>query len=137
MEKKTFAIGDEVQILPNAVYTSGNKVPTDVINTKLFIRDIKNGNYVIARMMKKGPALGTIAGDYLKIFTDENEAVIDTYVVQVLSDNFPLYQSHSKNSGIVKRLNRGLVTIVNEKYGFGKVKIGAGWIELAKVKKLQ
>lgn len=137
MENKVFAIGDEVRVLPNAVYVSGNKVPADVINTRLFVRDIKNGNYVIARMAKKGPALGTIAGDYLKVFTDENEAVIDTYLVQILSDNFPLYQSYSKNSGVVKRVDRGLLTIVNEKHGFGKVKIGAGWVELAKVKKLK
>lgn len=136
MEKKTFEIGEEVQILANAIYVSGNKVPADAINTKLYVRDIKNGNYVVARAMKKGPALGVIAADYLKHFTDENEAVIDTYVVKIPTDNFPLYQSPSKNSGIIKRVNRGLVTIVDERCGFGKVKIGAGWVELAKAKKL-
>jgi hypothetical protein len=132
-----FAIGDAVKVLPNAVYVSGNKVSEDVINTKVFVRDIKNGNYVIAHSMKKGAALGIIPGAFLKVYTDENEAVIDPYFVKVPVDNFPVYQSFSKNSGVIDRINRGLFTIVNEKKGFGKVKIGPGWIELAKVEKLQ
>ena len=134
---KIFNIGDAVKVLPDATFTSGNKVPASVIDTKVFIRDIKNGNYVIANSMKKGAALGIIPGAFLKAYTDENEAVIEPYFVKIPNDGFPLYQSFSKNSGVIDRVNRGLFTIVNEKNGFGKIKVGAGWIELSKVEKIK
>lgn len=135
--KENFAIGDAVKVLPDATFISGNKVPSDVINTKVFIKDIKNGNYVIATSLKKSAALGIISDKFLKIYTDENEAVIDPYYIKIPTNNFPVYQSYSKNSGVITRLDKGLFTIVNEKNGFGKIKIGQGWIELDKVEKIR
>lgn len=131
-----FKIGDAVQVIAGAVYLNNDKeVPDTLLNTKLFIREIKSNSCVIARA-KSGAVLGEVANENL-VAIDGNIAMIQPYIVQIPTVNFPVYYSANKNSGIVKRLNRfALLTIVDEKNGFGKIKVGSGWIELAKVNKL-
>lgn len=132
----TFKVGNAVQVMPGAVYLNNDKeVPETLLNTKLYVRDVKGDNCTIARA-KTGPVLGDVHYENL-IAIDGNVAMIDPYVIQVPITGLPLYHSANKTSGIIKRLNRfSMITIVDEKNGFGKVKIGAGWIELAKVVKL-
>ena len=129
-------IGSEVRLMPNTVFLNNSKQATEEqLKLKLYVRDIKDDKYTVARA-KTGPILGIVAKDNLKD-ANENIPEIDPYVVQILEPNTPLYHSSNKNSGILKRLNRfALFTIVNEKNGFGKIKNGAGWVELIKAQKL-
>ena len=129
-------IGSEVRLMPNTIFlNSGKKATEEQLRLKLYIRDIKDNKCTVARA-KTGPILGIVAKDNVKD-VNENIPEIEPYVIQILESNTPLYHSSNKNSGILKRLNRfDLFTIVNEKKGFGKIKNGAGWVELAKVQKL-
>ena len=131
-----FKINDTVQVLAGAIYLNNNKeVPESLLNTKLYVREAKAESAVIARA-KTGPVLGEVSNDNL-VIVEGNVANIETYFVQVPTANLPVYYSPNKTSGIVKRLNRfALITIVDEKNGFGKIKVGSGWIELAKVNRL-
>lgn len=132
----TFKVGNAVQVMPGTVYLNNNKeVPETLFNTKLYVRDVKGDNCTIARV-KTGPVLGDVHYENL-IAIDGGIKKIDSYVVQIPVANLPVYHSANKNSGIVKRLNRfSMITIIDEKNGFGKIKIGAGWIDLSKVIKL-
>lgn len=131
-----FKVGDSVYIVAGATYlNNGKEVPETLMNVKVFVRNVKDNACTVARA-KTGPILGDISIDNLKS-AEENEAKINTYVVQIPMSNIPLYNSASKNSGIIRRLSRfELITIVDEKNGFGKIKVGAGWVELAKVNKI-
>lgn len=131
-----FKIGDAVQLIAGATYLNNNKeVPESLLNTKLYIRDIKDNNYVIARA-KAGPLLGEVSAEYLKL-VDGNVTIIEPYSVRINDTNFPIYHSPNKNSGILRRMNNlPLLTIIDEKNGFGKIKVGQGWIDLSKVDKL-
>ena len=76
-----FKIGDEIKITKGALYTNGNAVPEQNLNTKMYIRNVNGDNYVIGRSTT-GPVLGEINAKFLKsIF--ENEAMIKPYIVQV------------------------------------------------------
>lgn len=132
-----FKVGDTVQLIAGAIYLNNNKeVPNNLLNTKLFVREVKDNSCTIARA-KTGAVLGDVAFDNLKLI-DGNIVTIEPYVILVPTQGLPVYYSYNKNSGIVKRLNRfTLMTIVDEKNGFGKIKVGSGWIELAKVNKLK
>ena len=132
-----FNIGDEVKILPGATFLhNGAPVPENALNIKVFIRDVKNDRYVVGRA-KTGPLLGELPEQMLKSVW-ENEINIKPYIVQIAAENCPIYYSPSKNSGIVRRVeNSSLFTIVDERAGFGKLLMGAGWVELAKAKKLK
>ena len=131
-----FNIGDAIKIMPGAILTNGRPVPENAIGIKVFIRDIRNDKYVIGRAMS-GAIMGELTAGSFKHFL-ENEAVIDPYIIQVIEDNFPIYHSPSKTSGIIRRAdNTSLFMIVDERAGFGKLQMGAGWVELAKVKKFK
>ena len=126
-------VGDAVQLIPGAVYLNNNReVPSKYVNVKLYIHAIDGDVCTISRA-KGSLILGDIALDHVVVYNDENVAVIDPYVIKIPTNNFPVYHSPSKNSGVIRRMNRSLITIVDEKNGFGKTKIGAGWIELEKV----
>jgi hypothetical protein len=128
-----FKVGDNVRIIAGAVYENNNQeVPKEILNLKVFIRTVKDGKYTVARA-KTGPVLGDIAEVNLQS-ADTNISNINTYVIYIPEHNFPLYHSPSKNSGVIRRTKRGLYTIVDEKNGFGKIKVGTGWVELSKVK---
>ena len=127
-----FKVNDTVKLSPGAIYNNGKEVAQDVLNLKLVVRAVKDNCYTVARA-KTGPVLGDVDALYL-IDANTNSANVNTYVVYLPEHDFPLYHSPSKNSGVIRRVKRGLYTIVDEKNGFGKIKIGTGWVELSKVK---
>lgn len=131
-----FKVNDTVQVLAGAIYLNNEKeVPESLLNTKLYVREAKSNSAVIARA-KTGPVLGEVSNENL-VIVEGNIANIETYFVQVPTANLPVYYSPNKTSGVVKRLNRfALLTIVDEKNGFGKIKVGSGWVELSKVTRL-
>ena len=130
-----FKTGDAVQVIPGAVYANNKEIPDDVLGIKLYVREVKNDVCTVARA-KRGPLLGDIAIENLKP-VEGNIEVIKPYCVQSRNINIPLFNSANKNSGIIRRLDQfELLTIVDEKNGFGIIKIGAGWVELTKVHKL-
>ena len=131
-----FKVNDTVQVLAGAIYLNNEKpVPESLLNTKLYVREAKADSAVIARA-KTGPILGEVSNENL-VIVEGNIANIETYFVQVPTANLPVYYSPNKTSGVVKRLNRfALLTIVDEKNGFGKIKVGSGWVELSKVTRL-
>lgn len=134
--EKLFKIGDEVKIINGSHYlNNGKAVPENAINVKILIRNVTDKGYIVARAAT-GPILGEVSESSLKNAL-ENDAVIKPYAIKTLAST-PLYQSASRNSGIIERLPAGLLlTIVNEKGGFGKIRMGTGWIDLAKVKKFK
>jgi hypothetical protein len=137
MENK-FKVGDRVQIVTGAIYLNSNKeVPSAIAKAEAVVRTVKDNSCVIARA-ETGPVLGEIANDNLKIVYGNNIAVIEPYYIQAVDAKIPLYNSPNKNSGIIRRLDMfELLTIVDEKNDFGKIKKGAGWVELAKVQKIE
>jgi hypothetical protein len=131
-----FKVGDTVQIINGAVYlNNGRAVADSLLAVKLYVRETKEHSSVVARA-KTGPVVGEIDNNHLKL-VEGNIALIDPYIIQARDVNIPLYNSPNKNSGIIRRLGLfELITIVDEKNDFGKVKMGAGWIDLSKVVKL-
>ena len=129
-----FKIGDNVRVVEGATYLNGKQIPNEVLKLTLIVRAINQDSCTIARS-KTGPILGDVLKDNL-INTTINSIKIEPYVVYLPETNFPLFHSPSKNSGVIRRTKRGLYTIIDEKNGFGKIKIGSGWVDLAKTMRM-
>lgn len=131
-----FKVNDEIKLINGTHYFNSDKaVPENALNVRLYVRKLTDNGYIVARA-QTGPILGEVSEKAMK-YAIENDAVIKPYAIKTI-DATPLYQSATKNSGVIDRINEGeLITIVNQKNGFGKIKMGAGWIELAKVKVLK
>ena len=134
--KVTFNIGDEVKLIPGATYASGGKIPDILFNTKLFVRQIKNGNYSIG-INTVGKISGSVKPEALVPYTKEIIADgFEPYLILIKEDNLAIKSRPDHASKTLKTLGfNGLFTVVGEKDGWGHLKIG-GWIPLDKVTKL-
>jgi hypothetical protein len=114
-------------------YENGVKIAYSHRTNPLFIIKETENTYILAAELN-GKALGELNKD--KVTFKNNAVNIETYIVQLVED-IPLYLSADANSAVINTLKKfSLFTIVDEKDGFGKIKKGAGWLELSKVKKL-
>ena len=115
-----FKIGDEVRIIHGATLIDNRVLPSNISGTRLYIRNVKDDCYTIGRAVS-GPVLGDIAESNLRFF-EENDAMIDPFIIQVLENDTPIYHSPSKTSGIIRRASSSvLLMIVDERVGFGKL----------------
>lgn len=125
-----FKVGDAVRLKYGATYTSGTAIPSWVIKSKLYIRNIRsNGDYVIS-IKPTGPVTGIVKPEML---TEYTAVVIDEgftpYMVKITADvlNVRAGAGTSYKVNTQVRMN-GVYTIVGEKDGWGRLKSGAGWI---------
>lgn len=129
-----FTNGEEVQLLPDAKYTSGKSIPSWVFKSKLYVRGV-TGNNVKISILKSGAITGTVDAKYL---VKVNKPVaFNPYKVQVTASVLNIRAGAGTNykiNGTIK--DKGTYTIVEEKNGFGKLKSGAGWISLKYTKKV-
>lgn len=81
-------------------------------------------------------ACDKLGGDY-KVFDAEGKIIytpakpFKPYVVRVNVEKLNVRAQPNNTSKVKMVLNKGAYTIVEEKNGFGKLKSGAGWIDLA------
>jgi hypothetical protein len=130
----TWKLGDEVQLLPDAKYTSGKSIPSWVFKSKLYVRKI-SGNNITVSTLKSGSVTGTVDQKYLAKYGQK--AVFTAYKVQVDVGVLNIRAGAGTNYKINGQIkDRGIYTIVEEKNGFGKLKSGAGWIYLDYTKKI-
>lgn len=134
VDKCDFKLGEQVQLLPDAKYTSGKSIPSWVFKSKLYVRKI-SGNSIVISTLKSGAVTGTVHAKYLVSL--EQKPAFKAYKVKVTVDVLNIRTGAStsyKVKGQIK--DRGTYTIVEEKNGFGKLKSGAGWIYLDYTKKV-
>lgn len=141
MFEEEFEVGDAVKLLPGAVYASGGIIPVKAFNKKLYIRGkgkVK-GTYMIAAGLT-GAIYGAVKADMLIPYTSEvvGTSNFNAYIVRILNDNTPVHSGPGLK--YVKKLTLAkdtAFTIVAENNGWGKLLSGAGWVELAKTKKIK
>ena len=139
---QTFKIGDEVKLLPNAKYTSGQSIPKWVFDSKLYIREVRqSGNYVISTQ-KTGAVTGVVKADsviaYTAILNNKKETSSFTpYLVRISADVLNVRLNPNETSKIVTQIKKNeIFTIVDKKNNWGKLKSGLGWICLDYTKKV-
>ena len=137
--KDEFIVGDKVQLLSGAKYTSGQNVPAWVIKSELYVRGIKDNGDVIISTQKTGAVTGAVNRKYLTKYEKETPAPSSfvPYLVQITADVLNVRAGAGTNYKAVTTVKeRQIFTIVNEKNGWGKLKSGIGWISLKYTKKI-
>lgn len=130
-----FKVGDEILLSPEAIYVSGKPVAKELLEEKLYINKINENICTISKRPNK-LILGQIDKSYIYPYQKNGISIMQPYFIRVEKDNTSLYKNPS-NDYIIKKLNKyNLYTIINEKNGFGKIKVGPGWIKLDEVLKL-
>lgn len=126
-------VGEVCRVKPGAKWVNGTSVPTWVINSKMYLREIrKNGDYVISTV-PTGPVTGVINPQY--VYEEE----VQEYQAEITTAALNVRAAASANSTKLGTLYRGnRVKILQESNGWGKIiyKNRTAWISLLYTKKV-
>ena len=145
------SVGDIVNLISGAKYTSGKSIPDWLFKKELYVRDIKDNGDVVVSTQKTGAVTGVVASKYLakKGANANTNANVNTkfvaYKVRVTADELNIRSKAGANYskvGVIK--DKGVYTIVDEvtngstKWGLLKAyeKNRNGWISLKYAKKV-
>lgn len=131
-----FNMGDAVKILTGSKFVSGSEVPASLINTELYIVDVKaNDVYAIGMSQNTKRAIGTIKEENLVEAEAATEG-FDPYIILTTMET-NTYIAPSYEASIKQTLPKGkLFTVIFEENGYGRLKNGRGWIDLDLVTKI-
>jgi hypothetical protein len=127
----TLKVGDEVKLSNGAQYTNGNAIPGWVINSKLYVRELR-GDDVVFSTLKTGAITGVANKKY---FNQSGGA--SSYKVQVTASALNVRSGPGINYYINSVIrDQGIYEITETKNGWGKISDNSGWISLAYTKKV-
>ena len=138
VEHPNLKVGDEIYLIENAKYSNGKSIPQWVIDSKLYLRLIlTDGNYIISTK-KTGAITGIVSPDQILLDKNPKEEVFKPYRVQITAFTLNVRQEPTILSKVTTQIKKNQIyTIVEEDSGWGKLKSGAGWINLKYVKKYE
>ncbi len=126
--------GDAVSFVENAVRTNGMKLPTWLLSSKAYIKEIYTDQTVSISVKIDGPTKAIVNFDQIIPYKEkEQDSSLDftPYIVRINTDVLNVRNGAGTNYKINTQVRRyEMYTIVDEKDGWGKLKSGAGWILL-------
>lgn len=125
-------VGQEVKLVKGSTYSNGQKIPSWVFNTKLYVRAI-NGDNITISTQKSGVITGVVKKSSLQGYTNPAAAGWSG-TVRVNSYLNVRSGPGSSYSAIGRLYNNNKVTIIQEKNGWGNLSTG-GWVSLTYIKK--
>ena len=139
-----FPEGTAVSLVLGATYADGKAIPTWLFKSKLYTRsEVRKDGTVIFSINTTGPITGVVkAKDLVKYGTAPVEAkpepTFTPYIVRIDTDVLNVRAGAGTGYKINTQVKRhGLYTIVAEDGVWGKLKSGAGWINLDYTQKIK
>lgn len=135
MNINIFEVGEAVRVMPGAKFCNGKDPSPWVYETKLFVRENLEDGVIVAKRTS-----GTVTGmfnesDLMEWVEDTVDVTFEPYVVRIIAEVADIHAGAGnkfKKTGELKK--NYLNTIVGEKDGWGRLKVG-GWIDLAQTVK--
>ena len=127
--------------MPDATYASGQKIPSWVFRSKLYVRDIRKNGDIVISTQKTGAVTGVVSSTDLIPYETQSPVIQNPvfvpYLVRIETDVLNVRAGAGTNYRITTQVKRNEVyTIVAENGKWGKLKSGAGWIHLGYTKKV-
>ena len=134
--------GDVIELVDGATYWDGKAIPNWVFKSKLYCRGFRGGNKdnVIFSTLKTGAITGVVKRTSIKGFEGKIAATAPAeefpYIVIITADVLNVRAAASDTSKITTQVKKNQAyTIVGRSGDWGKLKSGAGWINLNYTKK--
>ena len=122
-------VGDKVKVKSTAT--------TYANSTKNIPQWVKNGTYTVSKVDSSKVLLKEITSWVNLSDIDKVGTTFTSYTVKITTDILNVRQTASATSKVVTTVKKGQVfTIVDEENGWGKLKSGAGWINLSYTKRI-
>lgn len=132
-----FIKGDAVKILTGAKFESGSVIPAVLIDKEYYVIEVKdNGFYRLGQSKDTKRSIGSVhENDLVDIDTPTNG--FEPYIILTTMETTTMVAPHY---GAAKKdtLPQGrLFTVVDEEFGYGRLRRDRGWVDLALVTKLK
>ena len=133
VETKTeFTVGQEVKLVAGAKYINGRNIPSWVLKSKLYVREVRDNDDIVFSTLKSGAITGVAAAKYFVGYA----SAFKPYTVTITADALNVRKGPGILYGRTTVVKKGEVyTIIGEKNDWGQLKSGAGWIKLSYTKK--
>ena len=126
-------VGDTMHLMNGATYIGGTAIPSWVIASELFVREIRSNGDIVFSIQRTGAVTGVVSTKYV-VEASSNSL---PYLVKVTTAVLNVRKGPSTGYAVATQVKNGEVyTIVEEKNGWGRLKSGAGWICLDYTKKI-
>jgi hypothetical protein len=135
-----FKVGDKVKIISGAKWSTGTSIQSWVFKSVLYVRKIRSNGIVEVSTTKTGALTGTIKPAYLTLVDAKRPevATIKPYLVIITASALYVRAGAGTSFKVNTTVKKGQVyTIIAESDGWGKLKSGAGWIDLKHTRKLK
>ena len=130
----TFSVGQAVKLVAGAKYINGTSIPSWVLKTKLYVREVRDNGTIVFSTLKSGAITGVAAAKYFVVYGATD--TFEPYTVTITADALNVRKGPGVLYGKVTTVKKCEVyTIIGEKNGFLQLKSGAGWISAKYVKK--
>ena len=129
-----FTVGQEVKLVAGATYINGTSIPSWVLKSKLYVREVRDNGTIVFSTLKTGAITGVAAAKYFVAYTGVD--AFKPYTVTITADALNVRKGPGVLYGKVTVVKKGEVyTIIGEKNGWGQLKSGVGYISLKYTKK--
>ena len=140
-ESEDFKVGDQVKLTSDAKWSTGAKIPAWVKSKKLYVRQVRENGIIAVSTLKTGAITGTIRPQYLdkvsNTVSTTKKPNFKSYLVIITATSLNVRNGAGTRYKVNTTVKKGQVfTIIDAKNGWGKLKSGAGWIDLSYTKKI-
>lgn len=136
-----FKKGDVISLIAGAKYTSGAAIPSWVIKSKLYVREVRSDGNLVFSTKSTGAITGVVNPSFAVPYGEASASTstsFSSYIVQITADKLNVRAGAGTNYKINTVVKKNeLYTIVSEKNGWGLLKSNAGWISLKYTKKIK
>lgn len=133
VETPKYVNGQVIKLKAGSTYTNGKAIPQYILNSTLYVRGAAGDDTIKFSTLKAGAITGIT-----KISNIVEEKEIETsYTVKITANLLNVRSGPGINYGIKTTVKYNeIYTIIAEQNGWGKLKSGAGWINLKYSKKV-
>lgn len=132
-QTQTFTKGQKVKLVSGATYADGSDIPSWLMDYTLYVRDIYNNGNIVISTLPKGAVTGVVEPKYLVDINSSSSGstAFSPYVVIITANALNVRSGAGSSYSITTQVHKNeLYTIVGESNGWGKLKSGAGWLDL-------
>lgn len=121
---KPLAVGSEVHLVAGATYTNGQAIPAWVINSTLYVREVR-GSDIVFSTLKTGAVTGVAAAKYFKEASSSTSSSTSasSYIVTVTASSLNIRSGPGTSYPVVGSIAKGgAYTIVETSGNWGLLK---------------
>lgn len=109
-----FSKGDEIKLVAGAKYTNGKSIPSWVLKSKLYFRDVKSNGDIVFSILKVGAITGTVSPKY--VVGNSSTSTFKPYKVKVICKELNIRKTPKwgKADVVGSIKDNGVYTIIDE-----------------------